>query len=647
MNAIANLSLLSKFRLIALVAGLTALLPCTMLLRDQWHQLQTVGAQRAALEPIGVLLQLARQTQQHRGISATVLSGQTAMAEERQKAEAAIEKTLADLGPRLDAVPDPRIKAEFARIAEAWRSVRSAVGGGSIAPAESFARHTALVTAELALVNQVRMAVGLDLLDDPGANRLQAGVLVWLPKLSEDLAQARGIGAGWLARQASTNDERIALASLRDAAQRDLASTRVVLSESMRDAPAIESAMAPALAAVERSVGEGTHLLDTQLVRAETPTLPAKEYFAAMTRVIDTQFALAEVAFASLGGELDAVQTQTRHTMAAVIGAVLLLGGFAAGLIVLIARCATVALGSAVRAAEAVASGDLTTPVPAGGNDEVGRLMKALAIMQPALARMVRSVRGNAEGLATSSAEIAQANQDMSSRTEQQASAIQQTAASMEQLGSTVRQTASHAGEVDRLAQEARTVATRGGESVGRVVSTMKEIDQRSAKIEDITRIIDGIAFQTNLLALNAAVEAARAGAQGRGFAVVAGEVRTLAQRSADAAREIKQLIADSVQSVRAGTEFVNQTAETMGVIMTSVSRVADIISEVSSASREQSQGVAQIGQAVSQMDLATQQNAALVEQTAAAAMSLRAQAADLVQAVSAFRLSSEEAMAA
>ena len=293
---------------------------------------------------------------------------------------------------------------------------------------------------------------------------------------------------------------------------------------------------------------------------------------------------------------------------------------------------------TAVAVARAVAQGDLSMPVPLRAGDEHS-LMAELAQMQAQLARVVQSVRSGSEQVATASSQIAQGNSDLSGRTEQQASALQQTAASMEELGTTVRQNADNARQADELARSASDVASRGGAAVTRVVETMRGINDSSRKISDIIGTIDGIAFQTNILALNAAVEAARAGEQGRGFAVVASEVRSLAQRSADAAREIKSLIAASVERVEQGSSQVDEAGATMQEVVQAIGRVSAIVSEISAASREQSSGVAQVGNAVSEMDRATQQNAALVEESAAAAESLRSQATALVDVVAAFRL--------
>jgi methyl-accepting chemotaxis protein-1 (serine sensor receptor) len=299
-------------------------------------------------------------------------------------------------------------------------------------------------------------------------------------------------------------------------------------------------------------------------------------------------------------------------------------------------------LNTAMAAAHAVAAGDLTHRIELLGRDEITLLLKELSLMQEALGGVVLRVRLGAESVSTASAEIAMGNQDLSSRTESQASALEETAASMEQLSSTVQQNADSARQASQLANNASSVAVKGGEVVGQVVDTMKGISESSRQIADIINVIDGIAFQTNILALNAAVEAARAGEQGRGFAVVASEVRNLAQRSAEAAKEIKRLINDSVSRVEQGTELVDQAGSTMNEIVTSIRRVTDMVAEISAASNEQSAGVSQVGEAVAQMDQATQQNAAMVEEMAAAASSLRGQAQELVQTVAAFKVTGQ-----
>ncbi len=320
----------------------------------------------------------------------------------------------------------------------------------------------------------------------------------------------------------------------------------------------------------------------------------------------------------------------------------LLAAAVSVALAVLLVRSVTRSLGgepdSAAELARRVADGDLGAPIQLRAGDDAS-LLAALKRMQDGLAGLVHTVRENADSVATASSQIAQGNIDLSSRTEEQASALQQTAASMKQLAATVQSNASNAQQGDALAADAAEVAGRGGQVVGEVVATMQGIHQSSRRIADIIGTIDGIAFQTNILALNAAVEAARAGEQGRGFAVVAGEVRTLAQRSAEAAKEIKQLITDSVGRVEQGTQLADQAGATMAEVVEAIRRVHALMGEISAASREQSAGVAQIEEAVQQMDQVTQQNAALVEQSAAAADSLRSQARQLVSTVGVFRL--------
>jgi methyl-accepting chemotaxis protein len=293
--------------------------------------------------------------------------------------------------------------------------------------------------------------------------------------------------------------------------------------------------------------------------------------------------------------------------------------------------------------AQAIASGDLTRDVRSTAGDEIGELMRAMAGMVESLRGIVGAVRSSSESIATGSREIATGNADLSQRTEEQAANLQQTAASMEQLSSTVNHNAATAVQAERLAASASEIAVQGGSAVGQVVHTMEAITAASRKISDIIGVIDGIAFQTNILALNAAVEAARAGEQGRGFAVVASEVRLLAQRSAQAAREIKSLITDSVEKVETGSRQVDAAGRTMSDIVVQVRRVNDLIGEISNATQEQKTGIGQVSGAVSQLDRVTQQNAALVEQSAAAADSLSQQTTRLVDAVSQFKLAHAE----
>ncbi|MEW6354464.1 MAG: methyl-accepting chemotaxis protein [Pseudomonadota bacterium] len=332
----------------------------------------------------------------------------------------------------------------------------------------------------------------------------------------------------------------------------------------------------------------------------------------------------------------DVLYANSRMWIIGVLIGALVLG---LGLAIFIARIVSRPLTEAVKVAGTVAAGDLTSKIEVTTKDETGKLMQALKDMNDNLLAIVGDVRASTDSIATASKQIATGNSDLSQRTEEQASSLEETASSMEELTSTVKQNAENSKQANQLAVGARDVAIKGGEVVSKVVTTMASINESSKKIVDIISVIEGIAFQTNILALNAAVEAARAGEQGRGFAVVAGEVRTLAQRSAAAAKEIKTLIGDSVEKVDDGTKLVDQAGKTMDEIVNSVKRVTDIIAEISAASVEQSSGIDQVNKAITQMDEVTQQNAALVEEAAAAAESLEEQAMKLTEVVGTFKI--------
>ncbi|WP_305847095.1 methyl-accepting chemotaxis protein [Rhodoferax sp. AJA081-3] len=365
--------------------------------------------------------------------------------------------------------------------------------------------------------------------------------------------------------------------------------------------------------------------------RSQHTTPVGSALVAAMTKQIDLQSGAAQA-------ESGRLQQEASWVRAMVMGLCLVALVLCAALAMWIFKVLTGPLALATDIANRITEGELANAIPYD-RGPLGNLLDALRNMQQSLAQTVSAVRANAESVAMAGSEIAAGNADLSNRTESQASALQQTASSMDELGSTVDRNAEGAGEANELAQSACTVAIRGGSVVADVVSTMQGINDSSRRIADIVGVIDGIAFQTNILALNAAVEAARAGDQGRGFAVVATEVRSLAQRSASAAREIKGLIATSVERVEQGSALVDRAGATMQEVVAAIQGVSTLVGEISAASKAQSQGVAVVSKVVAQMDHATQQNAALVEQSAAAADNLKTRAQELVQAVAVFRL--------
>jgi len=362
---------------------------------------------------------------------------------------------------------------------------------------------------------------------------------------------------------------------------------------------------------------------------------PAKNSVRKADKMLSEGNAKIAASLAEGRDALVGVAETAKATVLAVLAATLALGALLAWRVV---GSIVGPLAQGERMARRIAEGDLTARANPQGRNEIATLLRSFDEMAATLTRVVTEVRNSAGNIATASAEVAQGNGDLSQRTEQASSSLQQTASSMEQLNTTVSASADSARQASQLAGNAAEVAKKGGSVVGEVVGAMADIHSHSRKIADIIGTIDGIAFQTNILALNAAVEAARAGEQGRGFAVVASEVRSLAQRSAQAAREIKTLIATSVERVEAGSRLVGDAGQTMNDIVAGVQRVADIIGEVTAAAQEQSQGIGLVNGSVTQLDRMTQQNAALVEQSAAAAESLREQAARLVQSVSFFR---------
>jgi methyl-accepting chemotaxis protein len=637
---IRDLRLSHKFSLLGVVAAVMVLLPLSYHVRGVQQDLDRTRSELEGIAPSRGLLRVVQLTQQHRGLSATVLGGKSDIESQRSSRQVEAEQAVEVFSTQSHGLPyGAQLQGDWERVVTEWRALAKDVATRGVSGPQSFERHTALIAHQLELHDKVVDAAGLTLESQPGLYFLTIATLQQAPELSELLGQMRAMGALALARQELTPEQHTILLSLVDRAQRQTRAMALNLDKVFDLDPAAKPALAGDVTRVQAALASAKRLTQEQILGPAALTHASADYFRAMTESIDQVYDLQHKAGNFLEAELMARLNNGRQVQWLLLGSCLLLSllGFALGRGV--ARSITLAVEAARASAVRISNGDLTHSSPIHSRDELGELMTAMAAMQTSLIRVVGTVRQNADSVATASVQIAQGNLDLSARTEQQASALEETAATMDELNSTVRTNAESAQQANALAQTATSVAVRGGEMVAQVVDKMEGISAASRKIAEIIGVIDGIAFQTNILALNAAVEAARAGEQGRGFAVVAGEVRSLAQRSAAAAREIKGLINTSVERVEQGSALVSQTGRTVEEVVASIKNVSEIVARISAASAEQSLGVQQVGQAVGQMDQVTQQNAALVEESAAAAEGLKQQAHELVQAVALFRL--------
>ena len=639
MKFIRNLSMSAKF---GLIGGLTACMlaaPTALVVGNSVQEIRAAQLQQAGIAPARELLRLVQFTQQHRGLAAGLLGGDDSMAAAQQAKAKELVAALGATQAAFAAFGNGDLAKRLAESAKTLQDLGTAVGKGAVTVPDSFVRHSRVVAAQLDLLEDLAQSSGLVLMADAADYHLQDAVLNLIPKMTESLGQMRALGIEALGQGTLGLKGRADLQALLTMAHERETTSAKALGIAAKGSEELQQILGGSKAKAETSLKSLFELIDTQLVKAELLKLAPKDYFDASTKALNDVFAFGNDAFNHLERRANDRLAAERTELAVMALAIVLLAALCAWLMWAIARATTQSAAAAVRVAQAVAEGDLGTAVPEAGRDVLARLLAALREMQGRLGSVVGQVRGNAESVATASAQIAQGNLDLSQRTEEQASALQQTAASMDELGSTVGHNADNARQASQLAQGASEVAGQGGMVMTKVVQTMKAIQASSQKISEIIGTIDSIAFQTNILALNAAVEAARAGEQGRGFAVVASEVRSLAQRSADAAREIKSLIGASVEQVDAGTTLVDQAGATMQEIVASIARVSSIMGEIRGASAEQSEGVSQVGAAVSRMDQTTQHNAALVEETAAAASSLQEQAQQLVRAVAVFKL--------
>ncbi len=631
---VTRLTLGRKFALLGLIGALLFLVPFAFYAKQAVDLLAVSQQERDGIAPARELLRLVQLTQQHRGLfNGSMKDARAAKQVEADRHYAAFSALLAQAagaGPLTD---------QWRKAAGEWANLTGAIGSGNLGPAESLARHTALIALELDLLGRLIEHFGLAFDSEPQAHHMVRATLVNLPNLTEALGRARARGAAYLVAQQLDPAAQATISVASQTGRMFQDNTLVELNKAMALDPVLKKALGGIAKSSQDEGARAFALIDAEILRPAAPVFSPVEYFALTTRAIDSQFALLGTTMAQLEAMFDRRLARQRAVLAAVLAGMLLLFvaviafGFAIG------RSITRPILAAMSVAQRVAAGDLTVQVRAGGKDETGQLLQALAEMTQNLRELVGEVAAGAHTVSDTSAQIAQGNLDLSQRTEEQASTLEETASSMEELTATVTQNAENARKAAQLAVGASDVARKGGQVVGQVVHTMTGISESSRKIADIIGVIDSIAFQTNILALNAAVEAARAGEQGRGFAVVAAEVRNLAQRSAGAAREIKTLISSSVEQVEAGTRLVGDAGTTMHDIVNSVKQVSDLIAEIAAASQEQSSGIEQVNTAVTQMDQVVQQNASLVEEATAATESMKEQAASLLEMVSRFHL--------
>ncbi len=633
-----------KLLILGLIALVLCAVPTYFYIRGATQEIREALTEIGGLAPAAEIVRVTQPLQDHRGLAAATLSGDQALANQRLAREKEVTAAFAKARAAIPPSAAPVLTA-MDKVEAEWKALANALKDKSFPVEDAYNRHTKLVASLLNLLEITLDYFGLT--QDPEANSHHLIIAAFndLPKLTESMGRLRATGTAILGIKQATTEERVTIATMLERTRQDLEHSRALIKKAIEanggSMDKLEAASMAALNETQKLIA----VTDLEFMRIEVLRYSAADYLKLATTAMDAQFNLIDTARGEIERILAGRVASKRWVMAGLLGliAALLIVGTTA--MYWMARSIIHPLDAAVKDAETIASGRLDSRLQYAGSDEVGQLHRAMHRMQSNLARMVAGIREISDSVATASREIASSTRDMSARTEEQASSLEQTAASMEEMNSTVQQNDESSQRANDLAAGAADAAERGGLVVNKVTRTMQEIDISSKKIAEIIGVIDGIAFQTNILALNAAVEAARAGEQGRGFAVVATEVRALAQRSGQAAKEIRTLIGESVKKVQAGTREAMDSGKAMDEILAAARKVEETMAQIRTSSQDQRQGITQVSRAVEQMNQGTQQSAAMVEQVAATADLLSEQAEQLLAAVSVFKIGGDGVM--